>query len=247
MVAPRNLPRPPITEALVDIRAKVARSPEEFQEFAKTFKDRFPKIQTKHGLRAELRVEQGRLLPPATELLSFEGVRVESEDGTLIVQFRPDGFTLNNLRTYVGGDALISDAIRYWSEFAKQMEPTDISRAAFRYINALNLPLNEGDTVAKFLAATPPLPIELKGTVKGVSEFLCRTVSHTSDTTVLAITQRFRATETTPDVIIDIDVSENRAFSGDVVELQKTLEALRVLRNQAFFALLTESTVNLYL
>src|SRR4026208_340740 len=227
----RTLSRPPIIEALVDIRASVSGDVAAFQEFAKEFRDEFPKVKVKHGVRAELKVERGRLLPPSAEMLGFQGVALTNDDETLTVQFRPDGFTLNNVQRYIGGDRLISDAVRLWSRFADRMQPANASRVAFRYINQLNLPLQSGEDFDVYLTSAPELPKELP---QHFSEFLSQIVAHNQSDTTLVVTQRLTTTEAGPILLLDIDVAKYRAFSGNADELSDTLATLRILRNQAF-------------
>lgn len=227
----------------MDIRATVSQPREVFEEFAKEFQEEFPAVRQKQMIKAELRVEHGKLLPPAAQLLGFQGVLLVNADETVMVQFRPDGFTVNNLKTYIGGDRLKSEVLRLWSRFADRMKPNDISRVAFRYINQLRLPIEGGEDFEKYLTSPPELPDTLP---QEFSEFLSRVVAHPSAHTVLAVTQRLTTTSSGPVVLLDIDVSENREFSGEMDDLAATLESLRILRNKAFFALLTENTVNLY-
>ena len=55
-----------------------------------------PRLEVLRKMRAELRVEVGKLIPPTAEDLGFQGVRIFNQDRTAAVQFRPDGFTFNN-------------------------------------------------------------------------------------------------------------------------------------------------------
>lgn len=97
MASPRELKFPPITEALIDIRAAVTAPLDLFEEAARALKAEFPKESIRRAMRAEFRVEAGKLIPPTSEDLGFQGVLLHNEAGTEIVQFRPDGFSLNNL------------------------------------------------------------------------------------------------------------------------------------------------------
>lgn len=211
-------------------------------EFAREFKEEFPTVREKRMFTAELKVEHGKLLPPAAEMLGFQGVLLTNADETLLVQFRPDGFTLNNLKAYIGGDRLKSETLRLWSRFAERMKPQNISRVAFRYINQLSLPIRDGEDFKKYLTSAPELPDTLP---QAFSEFLSRVVAHPSPHSSLVVTQRMTTGGAGPLLLLDIDVSENREFTGDMGDLSATLDSLRVLRNRVFFALVTEDTVNL--
>jgi uncharacterized protein (TIGR04255 family) len=116
MAHPRPLARPPITEALVDFRAKLIGEEKAFQAVAEGFSLEFPKREPTRGIQAELKIEDGKLVPPLATDLGFQGMRLTNADSTLVIQFGPQGFTLNNLKTYIGGDALIDRALHTWSE-----------------------------------------------------------------------------------------------------------------------------------
>jgi uncharacterized protein (TIGR04255 family) len=243
MAAPRTLSRPPISEALVDFRASMAQSQEAFEQVATRLRTRFPTYEVKRGMKAELRIEHGKLIPPIAEDLGFQGITLTSSDGTSAVQFGPEGFTFNNLKTYLGGDRLIAETLELWAQVASELRPQNVGRVALRYINHLELPLREGDQFEKFLTAVPDLPDEAP---QRVSEFLGRVVAHEAGSTVV-VTQRMKAPSGgLPTVIIDVDVFRAGDFGVNPESLRSTLEALRILKNRTFFSLLTEEAVALY-
>ena len=246
MASPRELKSPPISEALVDVRAAVSAPPEIFEALSRELQGEYPKTDTRRGVLAEFRVEQGKLIPPTTQDLGFQGVWLHKEDGTAIVQFRPDGFTFNNVNSYMGGAKLIGEAIRLWSKFVVHIQPTGVTRIALRYINQLKLPFQPGDEFSRFLTAAPPTP---EGAPQSVSEFLSRVVAHDeADTGATVITtQRLTIPDpTAPLVVIDVDAFRQGDFSDDADELRLVLDSLRVLKNRTFFSLLTDQAVELF-
>lgn len=246
MAAPRVLSRPPISEALVDFRTTVDQPPEVFESLASDLAaEGFSKKEVKRAFKAELNVRDGKLLPPTGVLDQFQGVRLTNSDGTLMVQFRLDGFTLNNLKTYIGGDLLISESLRLWRRFVERASPTVVSRIAFRYINKMHLPLETGEKFKRFLTSPPELP---DGAPQNVSEFLSRIVAHDVPTgSVAIVTQRLAFQQIgRPVVVVDVDVFRAGQFSVTAEELRPILDSLRTLRNRTFFSLITDETVNLY-
>jgi uncharacterized protein (TIGR04255 family) len=244
MAAPRFLARPPITEALIDIRAAVPAPLEAFEAFASDLQSEFPKRQMLHGFRSELRVENGKLIPPRAEALGFQGVVLSNADDTLTLRFGPEGFTVNNLKSYIGGERLVTEALRLWSLFARQMHVTETTRIAFRYINRLDLPLQPGDKIETMLAAAPILP---DGTPQHVSEFLTRVVARDPELDAFAIiTQQLSPTGVRPIILIDIDVFKGGKFSAEAEDLRAILNSLRVVKNRTFFSLLTEEAIAQY-
>ena len=54
MASPRELKSPPISEALVDIRAALSAPPEFFEALSREFQAEYPRTDTRRGLVAEL-------------------------------------------------------------------------------------------------------------------------------------------------------------------------------------------------
>jgi uncharacterized protein (TIGR04255 family) len=248
MATVRHLRNAPISEALVDIRmatdASLDRSA--LKPLEEELRARFPKIQEKRGFLAEFRVEEGKLGVPSARDMGFQGLRLTSDDGTRVVQFRPDGFTLNNVGAYVGGDPLLKEALEIWGRFAARAHPKTVTRVALRYLNRLELPFREGDDFHRFLVAPPELPV---GSPQRVSGFLSRVIAIDEMGASAIITQKLEETtqpQRVPTVIIDIDVFRGGDFGIDSDDLKPILEELRQIKNRAFFSLLTEEAVKMY-
>lgn len=243
---PQQLSRPPIFEALVDIRADAPNVMDVSDRLAEALKDEFPKNTVSREMRAEIKVHEGRLLPPLTRDLGPHGLQLSNADGSLAVQFRRDGFTLNNLRTYIGGERLMARALALWELFTKETEVGAPSRLAMRYINKLELPLASGDDFDKFLTASPELPPEVPD---NYSEFLSRVVAHTGvpGSPFIIVTQSLTHEQGRPVILIDLDAFKAGAFSADPSELLAIFRGLKELQKSAFFSLLTEETVKLFL
>lgn len=245
MAAPRVLKNPPIVEALVDIRAAVTAPQESFEALARTLRATYPTSDVRRGIKAEFKVENGKVIPPTHEDLGFQGIVLKNQDGTTVVQLGPEGFTFNNLSSYVGGDALLAESLRVWSAFAEAFQPASVTRVALKYINQLRLPYRPGEDFLRFLAAPPPTP---DGTFQSVSEFLTRVASHSEDSAVtVIITQKLASGGLEQsEYVMDVDVFTAGEFPVGSSELRPLLDSLRELKNRAFFAHLTDEAVQLY-
>jgi len=247
MAEPQQLVRPPITEALVDFRI-VADSNIDADRLRPLINDlrlAFPKHDEKKQFSSEFRIEAGKLLPPVARDLGFHGLWLSSEDGTRIAQFRSDGFTFNNvgLGDYMGGEALFDEALNLWTRYAGFAHPAAVTRLALRYVNRLDLPLNEGDEFERFLVAPPRLPPQAP---QRVSSFVSRVVAHDDTGATAVVTQKLDTPTRPVPVIIDVDVFFTRDTPVDPEYLRTFLETLRNLKNRCFFALLTDEAVKLY-
>lgn len=246
MASPRNLSHPPIVEALVDFRASIDVEQSALETFAqRALKGTFPLSEVRNSLQATLEVRDGRVVPPKVDDQGFHGIWSSNADKTKVVQFRRNGFTLNHVRHYLGGDVLTSEALDLWSQFTGAFGPVSVERVALRFINKLVLPYRPGDDFNRFLTSAPPMPPELP---QLVAEFLTRVVASedagNGAANRLIVTQHLQGENGKPAVVLDIDVFREGRQEPD--QLRSTLDSLRSLKNRAFFALLTEAAVDLY-
>jgi uncharacterized protein (TIGR04255 family) len=250
MAEPRKLANPPIAEAIVDVRI-VAEHPIDSQRLVPLrdeLREEFPKIDERRQIQGEFRFEAGKLLPPTVRDTGLHGLWLRSADDARLVQLRSDGFTFNNvgLGSYMGGDALLQEALRLWSRYAAVAAPTAAIRVALRYINRLSLPLVHGDEFTKFLASPPELP---EGAPQNISNFLYRVVAHDEMGATAIVSQKLDGGPpgAPVPVIIDLDVFFSQEMAPTSDGLRPYLERLRDLKNRTFFALLTEEAVKLYI
>lgn len=247
MARPRSLTHPPIVEALLDLRTSILGEPEVFKALADELTEEFPTQEQRRNFEAKIEIKDGKLVSPHVDSSAFGGMRLANADQTLYVQFRPDGFTFNNMKIYMGGDQFIDEALRLWAFLVDRTRPESVSRIALRYINRLELPLTHGDEFTKYLIAPPDLP---KGAPQLVSEFISRVVGHDArrEATAVVIQQLKRDDNAGSPVAItvDVDVFRTGHFPVEVAALREILDALRLLKNETFFSLLTDETVRLY-
>ena len=217
-----------------------------FSALADELKDEFPIKEHRRDFEAKIEIKDGKLVSQRVDSSAFGGVRVANVDQTVYVQFRPDGFTMNNRKTYMGGDQLIDKALTLWEMLIERARPKLVSRVALRYINRLELPLEDGDQFTRFLTSPPDLP---EGAPQAVSQFLSRVVAHDveREATAVVVQQLKPRKEGQPIAItVDVDVFRRGDFAVDLVVLRKTLGFLRTLKNETFFSLLTDETVDVF-
>ncbi len=217
-----------------------------FNAIAEELKDEFPIKEEQRNFEAKIEVRDGRVVSPRVETSAFGGIRLATADRKTYAQFRPDGFTLNNMTTYMGGDRLLAKALTLWEALVAHTAPQVVSRVALRYINRLELPLKTGDTFTRYLISPPGLP---EGAPSQVSQFLSRIVGHDEgrEATAVVIQQLKQPEDGQPVAItVDIHVFREGDFSVDSPSLRRILDSLRMLKNETFFSLLTEETVSFY-
>lgn len=243
MATARRLARPPIAEALVDIRiaTETAVVSSTFDELVAHLKEAYPKVEPVNRMEAKIQLGQGG---PAAEShdLGFHGLFLRTSDGSKVAQFRTDGFTLNWLPPYQTAELLFDEAIRLWEMYRSVVNPTVATRIALRYINRIPLKLADGEDLGPYLTAIPPVGPGIKARV---SSFLSRVVIHDdqSDNTAVVTQAMDPSAEANHQVLIDIEVFRAGESGIESDSIRRILDGQRVFKNRLFFSLVTEQTL----
>ena len=243
MVVPRHLSRAPIREAIVDVRTYPFREGLDFKKARERLTADFPKVDAIRMRTFGLESDRADFRTRASE--HIRGIRLASQDGRYVVQFRSDGFTFSRLPPYETWEVLRARAAELWSVFAETAKPERVTRLAVRYINLLGLPLPIED-MGDFLVCPPDVPAELGF---NVTSFLSRIVmtDPTARGTIAILTQALESpTPTTVPITLDIDVFRESESQPSADAMWATLEQLRVIKNRIFFESITERTARLF-
>ncbi len=247
MAQPRSLKNPPIVEAVIDLRASISGSPEDFKNLADELVDEFPHVEIKQTVKGKVEFKDDQPIASLTAPPSFAGIWMANEGKSIYLRLDTEGLALINVNNYIGGNQLIDEALKRWEWLVRRKHPKSVSCVAMNYLNRLEIPLKQGEDIEQYFEAPPTPP---KGAPQLVSEYLSRIVSRDDKRNATAtIIQQFKPHHTwdTPFPIkIVVEVSRSGQFSVDAPALQDILGSLRGLKNEVFFSLLTEKTVEIY-
>jgi uncharacterized protein (TIGR04255 family) len=242
-----QLSRPPLREALIDIRLAENLPPSFVDQLKIPILAGYLRVgDIKYGgMRFQLPPDR----PAQVAITSDEivGARFDKEDKSKAVQFRRDGITFSVLKDYRNWDDIRCTAGDFWQLFldlaGTQVAPA-IKRLAVRYINVINVPAT-GD-LDHYLTAGPRIPSALP---QGLTTFLQRlVVPFTEEQASAIITQALEPqVESVVPTVLDIDVfSEVGSIDGANAEVWNRLDRLRFIKNRVFFAFLTPKSLDMY-
>ena len=248
MAQPRPLSNPPIVEAVIDVRASIPGTPEDFKTLARELTNEFPHVEIKQQFEGKLEFKNDTPIASITTPPSFAAIRIANEDKSIFVHLEPEGFALINAKDYIGGDYFISEAVKRWEWLVERTTPKSVASVAMNYVNRLEIPLNKSEHIEKYFVFPPKLP---EGAPQLISEYLSRVVSRDANrnATATIIQQLKPHTTWNKPFPFRIVVETRKALSPSSVDstiLRKNLDSLRELKNEIFFALLTEETVRIY-
>lgn len=248
-----KLTQAPIAEAVVEIRVRMSGLvvPERYAAFKERLKAKFPKAQNIQFVSARLHFDFEDEAQSKKDLeQTLVGVRLDSEDGQWVVQAKNDGLTISRLPPYESWDALLAMVEGMWPEYVEVFKPEAVVRLGVRYINRIELPNQDCVDLDSILTVGPRIPPTLP---QGLQQFLTRVVLPVEDKgIVLVISQTLQPKSPGPQappghVLLDIDASCEESLAVNSPEVWAKLEALRKVKNMAFFGSVTEPTWRRYL
>jgi uncharacterized protein (TIGR04255 family) len=243
-----QLSRPPLREALVDIKLQNVLSAEWVKSLEQNGFEGFDSSQPikESGFKFELpHVDK----PAHAVVISDQtsGRRYDRNDGTRVLQVRRDGMTLSILKNYTNWEALKDAAHALWGRFLQISGPVHVGRLAVRYINAIEM--IPGDDYDKYLTAAPRIA---DGLPQIVNNFIQRVeIPFLNEEAIAIITQTLGGPASDSSgkfsAIIDIDVFCWCSLEGTSDDVWLRLDNLRDIANRVFFSSITKRVLESYL
>jgi uncharacterized protein (TIGR04255 family) len=242
----RQLTRPPLREAVIDVRLAEELPVSIVDEMGR---ERIPDFETRVPMwRGTITFPIGPT-PPSPPLIPQKadeqfGWRYTKNDGSRIIQLRRDGATFSVMQGYTTWADAKDFALRALQQYFRWGMAASVARIAVRYINVLSVPV--GEDVDLYLTAGPRVP---QGVPNLLSGFLHRVVipfPHEGASAI--VTQALeQSKDTTSSVVLDIDVWRESKCRLDSPEIWTTLDALRAIKNRIFFGSVTERALEPYI
>jgi uncharacterized protein (TIGR04255 family) len=234
---PRHLTKAPIVEAMIAFDFVVNSG--DLGDVRTGF---FEKIKPDYPVQAPIRKAQVTFNREGSSGQTSEvGSRCVSSDGKNVCSISERTFTCSRLEPYQDWHSLRSEFQRLWEIFASSAE-IQITKAAIRYINKIFI--REGTEIFDSIFTYPKLADGLPQDMFGVFVRLHLSVSEPAG--ILIVTEAQLPPERPDYVGIALDHDLHfpiRADSGDVWTL---LERARDLKNQYFFASISEDLLKEY-
>lgn len=237
------LKKPPITEAIFDIKV-VPLASEQLNklDISSSIEEEFPKKQVAIEYKGSLQVKNDE--EPQQSIAKKEnGFLFRNNEGTKVVQFRLDGFTFNRVNSYDSWKSFQSEALQFWETYKNIVGNYKIDRIALRYVNKIIVP-EETPKLEDYFnlrPCTPDMPLDL-------SSFFMQTsfVNEEEEISSQIITTVDQKTmkEHTTSFILDIDVFQMGALLDH--QLESRFDKLRNMKNDIFFAAVTDKCKNLF-
>lgn len=239
--------RPPITEAVIEVRFA---EPIEFGDVAKVsadFKALYQHEEIVKNLSVQLDISaQHKNIPPAQITNQQAGYRLTSLDQTKILLLMPLTFAISQLAPYPGWVEFFSRFVRNWQMWKKAVAYRKISRIGVRYINRIDIPVS-GPVIEEedFIEVYPHLP-DVLGPMRAygvqtqlpILEIGCNLTLNSSliQSPLLGHVS----------IVLDQDIAKEVEVPQNDEAMYKLLNEIRVKKNSVFEACMTDRARELF-
>lgn len=246
MARPRpHLRNAPIVEAVIDFRVlrEPNVSPDLFAGLGSSIGEKYSRAESVHSIEARFGIDHGRLIDPSQRKADL-GWKYQADNE--VAQFRVDGFTFSKIERYTTWKEVFGEAFRLWSLYLGLAKPRQLSRIAVRYINRIRV--TESRNISDFLVAPPMLPPPIPPLIR---DFLTRVHVADERRSSAAVIVQALERQLDPNVmslLLDIDAyhEDRNILTPTDPSLPSLFEQLRELKNEIFYASITEKTAEMY-
>jgi uncharacterized protein (TIGR04255 family) len=244
-----NLPRAPIVEAVIEIRARATKALGEtsLRTAIEPQLAGYVFLDSLREFHSEVKLEGGK--PPVQKVsdAGWKGVRFRSSDEKHIAQFNRDGFVFSRLEPYLTWEELESEGKRLWNIYKDFAQPVEIQRLGLRFINRIKL--LPGELLFEdYIQPAPSSPHGLELPFHGfMHKDTLGVPGHPYAINVIRTIQQLNGgVDGGVALILDIDVFTTQGFDLDNTVLQRRLLEMRWLKNKVFFGSITAKALEMF-
>lgn len=244
MTGQRHYKKPPITEAIIDLRVELP--PEvglaELKNAHSGEEAAYPTIEPRHVAFGQMQIGPQVSASAGSQQI---GYLFCSGDRKQIYQARLDGFAMSRLAPYESWNALRNEARRLWEVYRSVANPSKLTRLAVRYINRINIPLPLSD-FKDYLRTVPEVSADLPQQLAG---YFMQLVIPQEDIKSLALINETIIEPTSQNVVsvvLDIDIFRTTDIPSNEKDIWACFEELRLRKNEVFEACITPKARELF-
>jgi uncharacterized protein (TIGR04255 family) len=232
-------PHAPITEAVMEIRvrARDALDVDALRALSQASEEEFPHTNEQYSV--ETVIATG---PPTVQTITPQklGFQFRNAAGDKVIRVQTDAWSFSKLAPYQSWEAFRDQGRELWAKYRELMHPEQITRVAVRYVNRLDLPL-PFDDFKQFLRTVPEISPDLP---QGLSNFFLQAQIPQLDIEALLILNMMLVPPPNPtvsSVVLDLDLFRSTNLPHSEEAIWAYLEVLRVRKNVAFEACITDA------
>lgn len=239
-----HYPKAPITEAIIDIRVRLAESVRlnDLENLHETIREQYPEKTNRNLAHGRFEIGKQVIASASQQAVGF---LFKTTDEKQVFQARLDGFTMSRLAPYESWEPFRDEARRLWELYRNSVEPDEVTRLAVRYINRIDIPL-PFDDLNQFLRTFPEVSSDLPQSLTGL---LMQLTIPQPDIECVTLLNEALIQPAKPDVasvILDIDLFRVSNLPQDDSGMWEFFEILHTRKNEVFEACITDNARELF-
>ena len=242
----RQYKRPPITEAVIEIRLEDSLSRNVVEKIHSRLEKSYESSGPISSIGFEFHSKKKELVQLPEE---FEGFKLTSKDQADIVQIKSNGMVCSRLAPYKGWENLEPRARENWEIFWKTVKHVNIYRIGVRYLNRIDIPFGKGSKIdiEDYFTIFPsyPEPHLLKSfvnyTMQIIGPFSAEGFKLTINTNVVRspLIDHFS-------IVLDLDLSPQGKMPQRNDKIWEMINLMRGHKNSAFEMCITDKARELF-
>lgn len=241
-----HLSRAPIIEALIHFQSNAAEHwvPENVRNELQPAWPEHVEVQEMRPVKFEFKQEAGKEPEQKITFPGVDGFIFRAPATQTVYHARRDGLIVSWLAPYVNWATFRDSAMEAWGKFRQILAPEELHSVTLRHINRLEFPMADF-RLADFFTAPPAKPQELNDwQFHGFQHQTLFAVPNSGCAVQVVFTPMFDVAAEKVAFILDIEVRLKEPLVERTVE--EVLEEMRVLKNKAFFSMLTPAALAQY-
>jgi uncharacterized protein (TIGR04255 family) len=236
-------PRPPITEAVIELQFPAVLSRSELDRLRERMKSDYPTIENIENFQLSFQPSS----VTATER-NMVGFKMTSKNAVDLVLVQQKNLTSVRLAPYAGWDYLFGKTQENYQRFNKVVGRREISRIGVRYINRIDIPLAkiEGRDLYDFVRVGISVPIEL---AQSIGDYYINGLFVDRDT---GMNIRIQGGTVIPvllehaSILLDIEVYIDKNIPMREDDLWSKVSEVRAVKNRVFELSITDEARSLF-
>jgi uncharacterized protein (TIGR04255 family) len=240
-------PNAPIIEAIFDVQVELPENVgiAQLDAFCGEIARAYPEKKERRRFEGKFEVKQGQAATAESIDLGLDGFLSWSADRKQVVQARLNGLSFSRLKPYESWDQHFSEFLKNLRLYFQEIAPLRIRRAATRFVNVIEIPLEDIEW-HKYFSDAPKSPfrdalivnffnrLELKLLKSNATAVITRTIVQSNNPAVKS-------------VVLDIEVFVDMSSEADIEMVAKVFKNLRGQKNKIFEKILTKRAKELFL
>ena len=239
-----SYPRPPITEAVIELRFKSACSDSNLVKISKSFKKYYSGRGKFTAYEMLFNIDDRDVSSKVKD--TVDSYRLVSDDQQEILLLSPRNIVISQLAPYPGWSAFFTRFERDWGIFKKKHKYSEISRIGIRFINRIDIPKSDQATEeSEFVTIFPQYPSNF-GPCNSyglnisfpINDINCNILLNSSVISSPIINH--------VSILLDIDIIREKEVPQNDNEIFMLMQQIRNEKNKMFEACITEKSRRLF-